>query len=157
VSVEIRFTILGRPRPQGSKRPFVNQHTGRVALVEMSSHLKDWRAQVAYTAAEHCEGQFRCPVAVSLVCVFERPRSHYRTGRFSELLRDGAPKWPAGRGTPDIDKVARGVLDGLVPSVLTDDSLVCNLWVSAEWGSPERCDVTVLELAGFTEAGRAAA
>jgi Holliday junction resolvase RusA-like endonuclease len=49
-----------------------------------------------------------------------------------------------------------------VPSVLTDDSLVCHLWVSALWGSPERCEVTVRELtvrerAGFTEAGRAAA
>jgi len=142
----IVFTVEGRPRPQGSKRPFVNQHTGKVALVEQSKHVGDWRARIAYAAGQACEGQFRdVPVSARVDCVFERPRSHYRTGRFSHLLREGVPSHPITRSTGDVDKLARAVLDALTGPVIADDSLVCSLAVERVYGFPERVTIMLGE------------
>ncbi|MDV7391094.1 RusA family crossover junction endodeoxyribonuclease, partial [Arthrospira platensis SPKY1] len=67
-----------------------------------------------------------CPVRVDVWFIFDRPKSHFGTGRNADVLKPSAPK----RMTtpPDVDKLARTVLDALtVAGVLADDKLVCEL------------------------------
>lgn len=67
-----------------------------------------------------------CPVTVSLRFYFPRPKSHYRTGRFAQLLRADAPALHT--SAPDLDKLVRLVCDALtIAGVWADDSLATDL------------------------------
>ena len=123
------FNVKGIPAPQGSKK-----HVGNGRMVEMSKKLKPWRAAVI-DAATHAIGAiglfddwepYTGPVHVTVEFRFTRPASHYRTGRFSHLLRDDAPDFVI--TTPDVDKTCRSTLDALTQArVITDDKLVARL------------------------------
>ena len=106
----MRIVVRGRPAPQGSKR-----HIGGGRMIEMSKAVGPWREAVrAETQRTRQEEHARPrvgPVSVRIVFYADRPKGHYRTGRNAHLLRDGAPKYPHGR--PDLDKLARAVLDGM--------------------------------------------
>lgn len=122
----LSFTVVGQPASQGSKR-----HVGHGVMVESSKKLAPWRQDVVAAAlrARRHTGHATFVDAVWVVVCFylPRPRSHFRTGKHSQLLRDAAPPYPIAR-TLDIDKAARATLDPLVTAgVLTDDALVVDL------------------------------
>lgn len=123
-----RITVYGHPAPQGSKRAFRNQHTGRIQQVENSAKVAPWRQDVRNAIEKQApDVRYDGAVAVRITFAFERPRSHYRTGRNADLLRAGAPRWPTGR-TNDVDKLARSTLDALTSSgVIVDDGQVIQL------------------------------
>lgn len=113
--MKISLDIIGDPAPQGSKR-IIN---GR--LVEASSaKLKRWRKAVEIACHEAREGNnifFTGPVRVEVVFFMPRPKTVSREKR----------EWPI--VPPDLDKVCRGLLDGIGQSEMIwgDDSQVVNL------------------------------
>ena len=120
-----RLTVVayGIPGPQGSKR-----HVGRGVMVESSKKVKPWREDVRQATiaamAEHPEWS---PDSRHLVMhatfTLARPTSHYRTGRFSHLLRENAPAAPDVK--PDLDKLLRSTCDALTSAgAYADDSRV---------------------------------
>lgn len=123
----VEFSVVGLPAPQGSKRAFVNRHTGRAALVESSSRHKDWRALVALTAAEHRHllGIPPEPLAGGLnlaaVFSFPRPASHYGAGKNARVLKPSAPQ---AVGTPDLSKLVRSIEDAMTGIVYRDDAQI---------------------------------
>lgn len=135
----LQFSVIGLPKPQGSKR-----HVGNGIMVESAgAPLKDWRSSVA--AAAHNErvrrgGGFTGPVRVDLWFVLPRPKS--------------APKrFVAASKRPDIDKLSRAVLDALTTSALiADDSLVVDLRASKMLASPDGgstgCAISIREMLG---------
>ena len=130
----LRVVALGRPVPQGSKR-----HVGRGILVE-SSNVAPWRQtiEVAAASAVALEGWERTalPVSVELTYYFDRPKSHYRTGQHSHLVRDGAPYWPATRAQGDIEKLVRATHDAFTSAgVWQDDSQVAHVMAGKRWTS----------------------
>lgn len=155
--MNVHFTVPGRPRPQGSKRPFVNKHTGRVQMVESSKHIGEWRARVSQIAAQAMEGMelLAGPVTMNVTFVLGRPKAHYRTGRNAHLLRDGQPVAPC--STPDVDKLLRGVLDALTGTVFADDGQVVAVVARKVFGWPERCEVSAGGLLSALDYGERAA
>ncbi len=124
----ITVFVPGTPAPQGSKRPFRNQHSGKIQMVESSGKVKSWRGDIRDKLINPTgeRTQLTGPVVVRLTFVMPRPKSHYRTGRNAHLLKDSAPELPAGK--PDVDKLARAVLDAIGSAgVWGDDSQVTNL------------------------------
>jgi len=128
---EVEFVVYGRPAPQGSKQGFpiykgkkgARFFTGKVAQVEMSRHVKPWRAEVAAAArALGLAGPILGPVSVDMVFTQVRPKSHYRTGANAHLLRDSAP--PCWCIAPDLSKLVRSTEDALTGIVWTDDKAV---------------------------------
>ena len=120
------FRVNGKPAPQGSKT------RGRYGGVyESSKAVGPWRDAIRTETQERFSGgrgfPRDVPLAVTVVFVAARPGSHYRTGASTRhLLKQGAPHFPAGR--PDVDKLARAVLDGLVMGgAMADDSQVVSL------------------------------
>ena len=66
---------------------------------------------------------------------FPRPRAHYGTGRNANRLKDSAPLWHDKR--PDVDKLARAVLDAITESgTLRDDCQVVALSARKRYGPP---------------------
>lgn len=120
--------VPGIPAPQGSKR-----HVGRGILVESSKQLKPWRLDVTTTCAAARTDPPLEQAAVWLRFEFPRPKSHYRTGRHAHELRPDAPERHAVK--PDVDKLARAILDALTAAgVLRDDSRVTDLIVAKRYG-----------------------
>lgn len=126
---KLHIVVPGRPVPQGSKRAFVQG--GRAIMRESAGDkLSTYRGDIC-RAAREVMGAFEDPpyqgaVYVGLEFRFPRPRSHYRTGRNAELLRDNAPSHLT--RPPDIDKLSRAVLDALMfAGVFHDDGQVVSL------------------------------
>lgn len=132
---ELSFKVRGIPAPQGSKNAYVNKHTGRVNLVESAGdRLKAWRTSVhaaAILAATTARKKYdwkrpKGAVQVNVWFLMPRPKSHYRTGKYADLLKDNAPL--AHTFKPDTDKLLRSTMDALVTSgVIKDDSTITSI------------------------------
>jgi Holliday junction resolvase RusA-like endonuclease len=135
------ITVRGTPAPQGSKR-----HVGGGRMVEMSKAVGPWREAVRAETQSAMNGHkpIEGPVKVAITFERARPRGHYGTGRNAHLLKDSAPMFPIVR--PDIDKLARAVLDGItMGGALPDDSQVVYLKVLKLYGQPG-CTIEISEL-----------
>lgn len=126
----IEFAVAGVPIPQGSKQAFVVK--GRAVVTERGrARLGPWRGQVAAMASAFVEEPLAGPVYVELDFTFTRPKSHYRTGALAHELKPLAPEYVATR--PDVDKLARAVLDALTGVAFRDDGQVAELRVSKRY------------------------
>jgi crossover junction endodeoxyribonuclease RusA len=143
----LRLAIIAKPAPQGSKT--VRQApNGRVNLVESSKGVAPFREAVRAETQRSGAAVFTGPVEVTLEFFFQRPKSHYRTGRNSHLLKDDAPHYPCGAGRNDIDKLARAALDGLTAGgAWLDDAQAVTLTASKNYRPLAGCDITVRALA----------
>lgn len=120
-------THMGVPRPQGSVTPIKSASTGRLFVKYSASTVKH-RAEfvVSARAAVETKEPVEGPIGARLLFVFARPMSHYGTGRNSHLLKPGAPGTVT--GFPDLDKLVRLCLDGVViAGAISDDSLVTDI------------------------------
>lgn len=118
----MNFFVPGVPRPQGSKRGFVVK--GKAVLVESAGQpLKDWRAVVALAGTEVMAGRspFVGPLGVDLNFHLPRPKSYPKS----------RVDWPSKR--PDIDKLARAVLDALTHVCWVDDAQITFLRLNKDW------------------------
>jgi len=119
--------VPGEPVPQGSKTVL----RGR-AVEGNAARLRPWRATVTAAAMAalpdgwDTEGCFQ----VVLRFHFARPKRHYAA---SGLLKGAAPpNWHGQR--PDVDKLARAVLDALTDAgVWRDDAQVSSLIAQKVW------------------------
>jgi Holliday junction resolvase RusA-like endonuclease len=122
----IRFKVPGIPSPQGSKRGFAlkkgGKFTGKVAMVESSTKVKSFRADVKDFADQAMAGNPLLDGPIRLSCLFQvpRPNSHYTSRR---SLTKSAPLYP-GHQLGDLDKLTRAVCDAMTGIVFKDDSQV---------------------------------
>ena len=133
---EILFTVPGVPKPQGSKRGFVNKRTGQAIVVETGGQAhKDWRAVVALAATEAMAGNepFDGPLWARITFKLPRPKSHGKKVTFPDHR-------------PDLDKLARSVLDALTHVVFVDDGQIVTLRLKKRWAQPEMSDPVGVEI-----------
>jgi crossover junction endodeoxyribonuclease RusA len=132
--IELQTTMPGLPRPQGSMKPLVNRRTG-VPFNKHSDSTIEHRNNLimhlrrAWGARKPLAGA----VTVMATFGFERPKSHYKTGKStSHLLRDDAPLDHI--QAPDTDKLQRLVGDALEQAgVVDDDSQISNWLATKVW------------------------
>jgi crossover junction endodeoxyribonuclease RusA len=142
----LTFGVLGRARPQGSKRA-----VGPGRMIEQSKHVGPWRDQVAGAAhlaarEAHWPLSYRGPVEVRITVLFARPAS-------SQAPFPGQPYG-------DVDKLARSLLDALsgrsgraastrgprgarLAPVIADDTQVVELHATKGYGSRDEVVITV--------------
>lgn len=119
----IEFYVAGNPKPAGSKRGFYIAKIKRVIITDANPNSKDWKIDVKHEVQKNYNGElWDCPIRLSLAFYQLRPKSHYRSGKNSHLLKDDAPKYPTGK--PDVLKLARGVEDAITGIVWVDDSQI---------------------------------
>ncbi len=139
---EGRATIVvpGKPVAQGSMVAY-----GRKVAASNASALGLYRDRVGIAAAREW-GEDRVdsesPFEVRITFLFGRPKSHYG----KKGLRPSAPPFHVKR--PDIDKLARAVLDSLTHIVFADDSQVTSLIVAKNYTEQgnDHCAITVRTL-----------
>jgi Holliday junction resolvase RusA-like endonuclease len=117
----VHFTVFGDPKPQGSMR-----HIGGGRMIHKPEML-DWRFQITNAARKAMDDRLPLEGALVVDLMFTVPRP-------KSLPRKVI--WPIRR--PDVDKLARAVLDGLVyGGLMGDDSQVVTLRASKHYASPE--------------------
>lgn len=114
--------VPGKAAPQGSKKAFVIN--GRAVLVDASGGNKAWRRLVTETIiADSGYIRYTGPVNVSLTFWMEKAKSNKTT-----LMAQ----------KPDIDKLARSVLDAMTDSeIIEDDARVIYLTITKRWAEPD--------------------
>ena len=130
---KLKFLIVeveGDPAPE--PRPRFVLKTGLVYVPE-NAHRWKHAIRVAVRVALVAEGLRVVPepgvaFAMGFLFRFQRPQSHYRTGRFSHLVSGRAPRFHTQK--PDLDNLikaatdALGEFDGKASIVWADDSQV---------------------------------
>ena len=129
----ITFTVLGNPVPQPRVR--VSTRGGFARAYVPSKHpVHDYRTQLALAARLAGLTPTGEPLDVVIDAVFERPKSHM----LKRGVKATAPKLPR----PDVDNVAKAVLDSL-QDVMGDDTMVARLVVEKSWGAEARTTVRI--------------
>ena len=114
----LAFTVPGRPVPLKRHR---STRTGRM----YDPSCKDKAAWLAEARPYLPAAPLTGPLAVDAVFRMPRPKSHCRTGRYAHLLKDGAPAQHT--STPDIDNLAKLVLDAMNGHFFVDDAQIVRL------------------------------
>ena len=156
----LAFDVLGEPVPQGSK-----VRSGPGLRDANAKSLTPWRFQVG-AAAEAAIAELSTaegytptelplllgPVLVRLVFTVRRPKGHFGTGRNARRLKPTAPWYAASR--PDLDKLARAVLDALTGIAWRDDGQVSVLIASKVYGPRPALHVAITSLPHAEEAAQ---
>lgn len=152
-STLVRIDVAGLPAPQGSKNPVpVKTHgkwaTGKggrpiISLIDSCKRLKPWREMVARRARAEWGGRRLelGPIILVMTFVFERPRNHFRTGKFSAELRPDAPQHLL--SFPDVDKLARAICDSLTGVIYSDDAQVIQIDAAKKYGQASGARIQV--------------
>jgi Holliday junction resolvase RusA-like endonuclease len=122
--VHAQFDVVGTPIPQGSMRAFRRPGGGYPIMTADNPRTRPWKDAVTWAASELHVITLAGPALVRIDFRLARPKGH--TGKRG--LLPSAPAHPETK--PDIDKLARAVLDSLVEAqLLRDDALVAELRV----------------------------
>ncbi len=143
----IDIFVEGNPKPQS--RPRVSVRGGRgFAYNADSKEMQAWKKALDSALAEIPDRGLDGPMHVELVFRLPRPKAHYRTGKFSHLLKDSAPGDEGSRC--DVDNLSKVVLDKITRSgYWIDDNQVVFMSVRKRWAFEEDpgCEVRVIPIA----------
>lgn len=119
-----KIFIAGHPEAQGSMKSFVNRVTGKPIVVHnKGKELKKWRetllSEVRISADRSLTLLSYGGYIVTAAFILKRPMYHYGKGVIKPQFMHAQH-----RTTPDVDKLARAVLDALTGHIWTDDSNV---------------------------------
>jgi len=116
-------------------------------MVESSKYVGDWRADVLLKAQSVWENRppLGGPVALDLLFVFSRPKSHHQASKRDRPVKHNAPRFHVSR--PDLDKLIRAINDALTGVIYRDDSQVARIQ-SEKIHSTNQCgvEITISEL-----------
>lgn len=132
---KIEFKVLGDPTAQKRHR-----HTSAGKFVRVYDPSKSDKMDFLQVAQMYApEVPYSGALALSLLFVFPRPKSHYRTGKNSGILRDDAPYFHESK--PDNDNLAKFIKDALNKVYWTDDSkisvtLIVKIYCNEKYPTP---------------------
>lgn len=136
--MDIRFTVYGKPEPQGSTRAFIPRGWKRPVITSANRELKTFRQEVSKAAllkrqslgyATEIFGKHE-PVEAEFTFVFLKPPSTPKK-RNCHVVK------------PDADKLLRSATDALAGILYVDDAQIVKCMATKLYGSPERTEITV--------------
>ena len=115
----MRFTVIGTPKPLKRHR------------VARSGHMYDPSVQdkKAFTLQANImkpDKPFEGTLKINLKFYFNRPKSHYRTGKFSKLLKENI-SGNYNDKKPDLDNLVKLVCDSMEGSWFKNDSQIASI------------------------------
>ncbi len=129
----ITFVVQGEPVPQ--PRPRVSTRAGFARAYVPAKHpVHAYRKQIALEAMRAGLTPQHGPVEVFIEATFKRPKSHLT----KKGVKSTAPRLPR----PDVDNIAKAVLDSL-QEVMGDDTNVKRLTVEKAFGDDSLTIVSV--------------
>ena len=137
----ISFTISGAPIALKRHRP-----SARGGYYDPSSTDKKqvWLQIARHKPKKPLAGNIR----IFMMFFFKRPKSHYRTGKYSHLLKDNCKDIIYHSVKPDIDNLVKLICDTIQGNdrMICDDSQICAIQAEKKYGDPPRTVVIVEEI-----------
>lgn len=129
----MKFTIYGKPEPQGSTRSFLRG--GKIATTSANKNLKPWRQQVSETlfvesGCQPYSGTGKEAVTMRIKFFLKKPPSVPKKREHPTVK-------------PDLDKLVRAILDAGTGVCYRDDAQVCQIVTEKHYGDPERVEIEV--------------
>jgi Holliday junction resolvase RusA-like endonuclease len=132
----IEFFVPGVPAPKGSTKAFINRRTGHpIITADNRDAQKAWQSIVTMTAMSRIKRPTSDAVRVTALFLMKRPKS------LPKYVESHVKK-------PDLDKLARCLLDGMTGVVFNDDSQVVGLDATKRYavaGEMTGCHVGISE------------
>jgi len=139
--------FFAKGTPKGQPRPRAVAIGGNVRMYTPSI-VKAWRQSIkiaVFNEGVKPENAMCGPISVNLGFIFERPKTHYRTGKYAHLLKKDIPQ--AHTKKPDADNLAKAVLDVLTElKFWVDDSQVTHLTITKQYGDKSGCQISIAEI-----------
>ncbi len=145
----IELYICGLPvaQPRVKARSFKSKSGKMQTSVYTPGTASDWKEQIVL--AVRATGippvwSVDGPISISIAFEFERPKSHWRTGKNAHLLRDDAPKvWHAQKA--DLDNLTKAVMDAIsnAGGIWRDDAQVSVAVLSKRWSLISGATITI--------------
>lgn len=136
----IHLTILGEPKAQ--KRHRHVSMKGFTRQYDPSAPDKaDFLAVVQNNAPDK---PLDCPIRLEASFFFSRPKSHYKTGKNSHIMKDNAPVWHLSK--PDSDNLYKLVSDALNKIFWRDDSLLCDVLIKKQYCTNPRIEIKITSI-----------
>lgn len=137
----MKLVVLGEPRPLLRHR---QTKAGRTYDPKENRIAKD---SVIYAWREAGSPVFERdrPLGLKMVCYFDRPKSHFGTGRNAGRLKDSAPPLHC-LSRIDGDNALKLILDALNGLAWHDDRQVADARVTKLWAPPGSAPQTVVEV-----------
>ena len=86
-------------------------------------------------------------IMLKLIFTMPRPKSHYRTGKFKHILKDGYEHIIHHTFTPDLDNLVKLIADCIGNNTfIVDDSQICMLHAEKIYGSVPMTEVIIEEI-----------
>ena len=132
----VDFTIQGKPKPLQRHRA-----TRRGIMYDPSKKDKaDFLTEcLEFAPKKPLEGA----LWISLRFNMPRPKSHYRTGKNSHLLKNNAPKMHIKK--PDCDNLVKFVCDALDRKFYIDDSQITRIQAVKMYSDTPSTEITIME------------
>lgn len=136
----ITFFVAGDPKPQPRQRHRAFKMGGRIVTQNYTpsgAPVNTWKDLIALTARDLLpETPLSGPLRVDATYRFRRPKSHFRTGKYSGQLRPDAPYYHTTK--PDRDNLDKAFLDIMTQiGFWRDDAQVVDGAVRKIYSSPE--------------------
>ncbi len=136
------FTVPGKPQGKARARTFYNSKSGKMSSVTPEKTVL--YENLVKTCFRQKYGQGRFPddayVVANILAFFEPPKSISKKKREDMLT---GKIWPAKK--PDIDNIAKVVLDALNGIAYRDDTQVVGLAIAKAYGEEPRLEITLGE------------
>jgi crossover junction endodeoxyribonuclease RusA len=138
------------PQPRQRHRGYIKNNKAMVQNYTAKNHpVQSWKDIIITTFIQGgLKKKITGPVKLDTTFMIPRPKSHYRTGKFSHLLKDSSPKyWHIQK--PDRDNLEKAVMDALTDlGVWEDDCQACCGQPVKIWDNDNKpgCHVVIREL-----------
>lgn len=133
----IQFHVAGSPKGQPRPRAFARKMGDKfVARVFEAGTAEGWKSLVASEARVFApDVPFAGPVSVKLLFSFQRPKCHFRGGKYENELKADAPYFHTSK--PDNDNLEKAIFDALTQLGLFwhDDTQVSHNETMKIWGA----------------------
>ena len=136
MSRTFRFVVIGDPRGQPRPRAFARKVGNKfTARVFDAGTAENWKSEIALCAREAgLDGIMMTGwITFQMSCFFARPKSHYRSGKNSPLLKLACEEIRK-ISKPDVDNLLKAATDCLTTlGAWKDDAQIVHAVVSKEW------------------------
>ena len=137
----IEFIIKGKPKALKRHR---STRTGRMYDPSAKDKKQIWLQIAKFKPKTPLAGD----IMIKLIFTMPRPKSHYRTGKFKHILKDGYEHIINHAFTPDLDNLVKLICDTIQGKdrMICDDSQICMLFAEKKYAEIPRTEVTISEI-----------
>ena len=105
------------------------------------------KKQIWLQIAKHKPNQpLKGDIYMKAIFYFQRPKNHFRSGKYSHLLKDAYKDVIYKSSIPDLDNCVKLIADIVQPQMICDDSQICMLQAEKMYSTNPRTEVVIQEI-----------